>query len=260
MKREYVRIASIILMIVSLAACGKSVEPTQAPVDPGNVVLPTAQPGDPCANEYFPIKNEATYTYSSTGSPSGPYSFFRTINNIRADGFTIVTNYKNQNLVQEWSCKSEGLVPTQLGATDVTSILAFEKFTNLTGTNIIGFVFPPVISPGAEWTYALDIQGTEKVLEGSPAFMTGRVSFSYVTGNKESVTVPAGTFDAISIEVSTVIDFNIDSGGTIATLSIDSTYNIWYAPGIGWVKSNGYGKLGGQDYVETIVLESYKIP
>jgi hypothetical protein len=257
MKKELIKTASIIFLVVSLTACGKGPEPTAPPVDPGVVIIPTAQPGDPCANEYIPVKNNTIYNYSSTGSPSGSYSFTRTITNVRADGFTVDTKFKNQDLPQEWSCKPEGLVPTQLGATDATSILAFEKFTNLTAANITGFVMPPAVTPGAEWNYALDIQGTEKVQEGNPATMTGRVAINYVAGNKESVTVPAGTFDAIAIEVSTVIDFNVVSGSNTVKLSLDSTYTVWYAPGVGWVKSNGYGKLSGQDYVETIVLESY---
>jgi hypothetical protein len=259
MKKELIKTASIIFLVVSLTGCGKGTEPTALPVEPGVVIIPTTQPGDPCANEYIPVKNNIIYTYSSTGSPSGSYSFTRTITKVRADGFTVDTKYKNQDLPQEWSCKPEGFVPTQLGATDATSILAFEKFTNLTAANITGFVMPPTVTPGAEWNYALDIQGTEKVQEGNPATMTGRVAINYVAGNKESVTVPAGTFDAIAIEVSTVIDFNVVSGSNTVKLSLDSTYTVWYAPGVGWVKSNGYGKLGGQDYVETIVLESYTI-
>ena len=260
MKKELIKTASIILLVVSLTACGKQPEPTALPIDPGVVLIATAQPGDPCANEYIPVRNNATYTYSSTGSPSGSYSFTRTVTNVRIDGFTVNTKFKNQDVLQEWSCKSEGLVPTQLGATDATSILAFEKFVDLTATNIMGFVMPPAVSSGAEWNYALDIQGTEKVKEGTPAAMTGRVSINYLAGNRESITVPAGTFDALSIEVSTVIDFNVVSGSNVITLSVDSTYTVWYAPGVGWIKSNGYGKLGGQDYVETIVLESYTIP
>lgn len=260
MVKVFLKTVGLLILVISLTACGTPAAPTGIPVDPGSGVLPTAQPGSPCANEYFPVINKAAFTYSSTGSPSGPYSFTRTFANVRADSFTINTRYKNQKIVQDWSCKPEGLVPNIMGATDTTSILAFDKFTDLSASNITGFVLPPAITPGAEWSYALDIQGKEKVKEGTPSSMTGRVSVNYIAGNKESVTVPAGTFDTIAIEVSTVIDFNVDSGGNIVTLSVDSTYTVWYAPGIGWVKSNGYGKLGGQDYVETIVLESYKVP
>jgi hypothetical protein len=264
MKNVFRVTASAVLLITTLAACGLGGEtPTSVPVDPGVspvVVLPTAQPGDLCANEYFPVKNNASWTYSSTGSPSGPYTFTDTVTNVRADGFTISAQSKDQTYTQEWNCKPEGLVAIQLSANNATSILAFEKFTDLQASNITGVILPPSITPGAEWSYALDIQGLEKVKEGTPATMTGRVSVTYIAGNKETVTVPAGTFEAIAIEVSTVIDFNVVTQSNTVKLSVDSTYTIWYAPGIGWVKSSGYGKLGGQDYVETIMLESYNIP
>jgi hypothetical protein len=265
MKNGLHKIASALLLVFTLTACGLGAKPTATPVvdlatSPA-VVLPTAQFSDPCANQYFPVKNNATYTYSSTGSPSGPYTFTSTVSNVRADGFTLTTRFKELELPQEWACKPEGLVAMQLGANDATSILAFEKFTDLSASNISGVILPVAITPGQEWAYALDIQGTEKPKNGAiPSTMTGRVASTYIVGKTESITVPAGTFDAIAIEVSTVIDFNVTNTGNTVSLTVDSTYTLWYAPGVGWVKSSGYGKLGGQEYFETIVLDSYNIP
>lgn len=263
MKTRFQNTAGILLLVFSLTACSLGATPAPAPVETGAapvIPLPTAQPSNPCANEYFPVKEGATYAYSSSGSPSGPYSFTRTISNVRADGFTLKTQFKKMEVVQEWSCTPQGLTASQMSATDATSILAFEKFTNLTASNVSGVILPPVITPGAEWTYALDIHGVE-AKEVNPAEMSGRVAITYTAGNKEKVSVPAGEFEAVAIEVSTVIDFTVTAGGNvIAQLTLDSTYTLWYAPGVGWVKSNGYGKFGGQEYFETIVLDSYTIP
>lgn len=260
MKKELLKIAGAILLVVSLTACGPGGETAVPPtsVEPG--IGPVVQPSNPCAIEYFPLKENATYNYSSTGSPSGPYVFTRTFANVRENGFKLITKYKELSISQEWLCKGDGLMPTELGAMDATSMLAFDKFTDLTAANVKGYSLPPVITPGAEWNYALDIQGVEKVQGGTPATMTGRVSVNHIAGNKESVTVPAGTFEAYTIEVNTVIDFNVVTGTNTIKLSVDSTYTVWYAPGVGWVKASGYGKLGGQEYVETIVLDSYTIP
>jgi hypothetical protein len=260
MKHGLRKIASAILLVITLTACSQAATPTPAPIDPGAtqvVALPTVASSDPCANEYFPVKNNASYTYSSTGSQYGPYSFTRKVTNAHTDGFTLASKFRDLEIVQEWSCKPEGLVANILGATDATSMLAFDKFTDLRGSNISGAVLPPSITPGMEWTYALDIAGTQKTNKtASPATMTGRVALTYTAGNKENITVPAGTFEAIAIEVSTVIDFVVAGQEN----TIDSTYTLWYAPGVGWVKSSGNGKLGGQEYFETIVLESYSIP
>ena len=265
MKNGLRKIASATLLVFTLAACGQRAQPTIAPVEPGAspaIPLPTAKPSDPCANEYYPVKNDATYTYASTGSPSGPYGYTSKITSVRADGFAIASRYKNINITQEWNCKPEGLVAIQLGPSDATSILAFEKFTDLKASNISGIMLPAAVTPGMEWSYALDIQGTERVLPPDvPASMTGRVSATYIAGEKESVTVPAGTFEAIAIEVSTVIDFNVtEQGGVTVNLTVDSTYTVWYAPGVGWIKSSGFGHLSGQEYFETIVLSSYTLP
>lgn len=264
MKNVFHKIVSGILLITTLTACGpRSETPTAVPVDPGAdpvVVLPTAQPSDPCINEYFPVKNNATWTYASTGSPSGPMRFTNTVTNVRVDGFTLAYQFGELTYNQEWACKPEGLVAMQLGPNNATSILAFQKFTNLQASNISGTIIPPSIVPGMEWTHALDIQGVENTTTGPAATMTARLAATYTAGNKETVTVPAGTFEAIAIEVSTVIDFTVVTQSNTVNLSVDSTYTIWYAPGVGLIKSSGYGKLGGQDYFETIELESYSIP
>lgn len=263
MKTHPLKAAGLLLLVFSLSACSLgAATPAAVPTEAGAaplVPLPTVKPSEPCANEYFPVKQGATYAYSSTGSPSGPYTFSRAVTNVRADGFTLTTQVKGIEIVQEWACKPEGLTAAQMSGTDATSILAFEKFAELTSSNVSGVILPPVIAPGAEWAYALDIQGVERK-EISPATMTGRVAVTFLAGNKESVTVPAGTFEALAIEVNTVIDFNVASASNVVQLTLDSTYTLWYAPGVGWIKSNGYGKLGGQEYFETIVLTSYSIP
>jgi len=265
MKNVFRIFASAVLLATILSACGQGGEtPTAAPpVDPGAgpvVILPSAQPSDPCANEYFPVRNNATWNYSSTGSPSGPYQFTNTVTNVRADGFTLNYQFGTLTHTQEWACTSEGLIAQQLGPSNATSILAFQKFVNLQATNVSGVVIPPSIVTGAEWSHAADIQGIQNLPGGATASMTARLAASYTAGNKETITVPAGTFEAIAVEVSTVIDFTVVTPSNTVNLSVDSTYTLWYAPGVGLVKSSGYGKLGGQDYVETIVLESYSIP
>jgi predicted small lipoprotein YifL len=255
------------VLALTLTACGLlgGGEPTPAPVatDPGvsqPVVLPTAAPGNPCANEFYPVKLNATWFYISSGSPSGSYQLLNTITEVRPDGFTLTSQFRKKPRVQTWDCRSEGLAATQLIADNATSIAAFEKFPTIKASNISGVNIPVTITPGMEWTYAFDISGTEGRKGAPGGAMTGRIASTFLAGNKESVTVPAGTFDAIPIEVNTVIDFTVqDAAGTV-TLTLDSSYTYWYVPGIGWVKATGYGKLGGQDYFETIEMNSYTIP
>lgn len=267
MKNGYRQIAGVILLAFILAACGSQGTPTVPPVavEPTQpvAVQPTAgAASEVCGNLYYPVKNKASYNYSSSDSPAGAFSFRNNITEASPAGFTLTTRYRKLSIVQTWSCKPEGLVASIPGFTDAASTLAFERFTNITASNVTGVNLPANLAPGMEWKYALDMQGTEKVAQGQPAgTMTGHVDISYKALQVESVTVPAGTFDAIAIEVQTVSEFNIVSAtGEAQKISIDSVYTYWYAPGIGWIKSNGSGTLNGQEYYETIVLNSYKVP
>lgn len=266
MKKALIRTASLLLLVVSLTACGGDAAPTAAvpengPIATEVVAAPTAQV-DPCGNPYFPVKNKASYTYTSSGSPAGTYTFRNVINNARAEGFTLTTKYDNLTLSQTWECRPEGILATGLGLTDAASSLALEQFTDLVASNITGVSLPASLAPGMEWNYALDLQGTEKVKEGQPAgSMTGHIAITFKAGNTENITVPAGTFDAIAIEVKTVNEFQVlSASGETKKINVHSTYMVWYAPGVGWIKTNGTGNLNGQDYFETIVLDAYKIP
>jgi predicted small lipoprotein YifL len=266
MKKILLKTASILLLVVFLTACGNNSTPTaipggdvSAPTDVAAIV-PTAQT-DPCGNLYFPVQNKASYTYSSSGSPAGAYTFRNIISNASANGFTLTTKFNALPITQNWECKPEGVLAAGLGLTDAVSSLALEQFTNLTASNITGISLPANLAPGMEWAYALDLQGTEIVKEGQPAGnMTGHISMTFKARNAESVTVPAGVFDAIAVDVTIVSEFKIlNASGQSQKISAHNNYTVWYAPGVGWIKSNGSGNLNGQEYFETIVLEAYKV-
>lgn len=268
MKNGYRQIAGIILLAFILAACGSQGAPTVAPtvaVEPTQpvAVQPTAAGvPDACGNLYYPVKNKANYSYTSSDSPAGAFSFRNVISEASAAGFTVTTKYRKITVTQTWACKPEGVTATGPGFTDAASTLAFDRFTNLTSSNITGVNLPANLAPGMEWKYAADLQGTEKVAEGQPAgTVSGHTDISYKALQMENVTVPAGAFDAIAIEVATSSVFTITSPtGETQKITIESVYTYWYAQGVGWIKSNGSGTLNGQEYYETIVLDSYKVP
>jgi hypothetical protein len=265
MKKALIRMAGVLLLAVSLTACGSGSNPTALPVDQPTPVVeaaaPTPQP-DPCGNPYFPVRNRVNHEYSSSGSPAGVYTFRNVISNAKPEGFTLTTKFNRISHTINWECRPEGIVAMGFGLTDAASSLAIGQFTNFTASNITGVSMPSNLAPGLEWTYALDLQGTELVKPGEPAGnMTGHVSMTFKAGNIENITVPAGVFDAIAIEVKTVSEFKLTrASGQTQKITSHTTYTIWYAPGVGWIKSNGSGNLNGQEYFETIVLESYKIP
>src|SRR5215217_227494 len=93
---------------------------TEAPVTSGSG-MPVAGAGQ-CANAYYPVREGATWTYSSTGGPTGGYGFTDTITSVRDDGFTLTTKFDELTRTQEWGCQPEGLVALQLGGTSTATL------------------------------------------------------------------------------------------------------------------------------------------
>src|SRR6266508_5721324 len=129
---------SLVLLLIFLTACSKANETstsapvstqesistaaplaTESPVSTGGG-MPVAGSGQ-CANAYYPVREGATWTYASTGSPAGNYGFTDTISSVRDDGFTLTSQFGELTRTQEWACKPEGLVALQLGGGALSS-------------------------------------------------------------------------------------------------------------------------------------------
>src|SRR6185503_15452140 len=95
---------SLLLLIVSMTACSMSVTrqtsepvPTQPVVDtkppatdiPSPAETSVGTPSGLCANPYYPVREGATWTYASTGGPTGGYDFTDRITAVTDDGFTL---------------------------------------------------------------------------------------------------------------------------------------------------------------------------
>jgi hypothetical protein len=76
----------------------------------------------------------------------------------------------------------------------------------------------------------------------------------------ESVTIPAGTFEAMKVESQTTININSTFQGVTVPVTFTSTTTSWYAQGIGWVKSISISDFGGITSTDTIELQWYNIP
>src|SRR6266540_6524139 len=124
-KNKIKSILSLLLTIIFLTACSSpsTVSPTEP--QPTETQAPQATPaeiatqppatsegaGTPaageglCANTSYPVREGATWSYQSTGSPAGAYGFTDTITSVRADGFTLTSQFDKLTRTQEWSCK-----------------------------------------------------------------------------------------------------------------------------------------------------------
>jgi hypothetical protein len=84
------------------------------------------------------------------------------------------------------------------------------------------------------------------------------MNFSAI-GN-ESVTVPAGTFDALKVTVNVTLNVDATYEGITLPVSFSGDYTYWFAPNVGWVKASGTGNVLGSSFSDTTELQSYSIP
>jgi len=231
---------------------------TELPVTSEGNSTPVAGEGL-CANPYYPIREGASWSYKSTGSPAGDYSFTDTITSVREDGFTITSHLDDLTRTQEWACRPEGLVALQLGGPAAATLNTQDMQLNLTFNNISGVTFPREITAGNEWQHMLEFEG-DLESTGTSAEAAGTAESTFSALGTESVTVPAGTFDAMRVEVESTITINATYQGISMPAAFSGTYTFWFAQGVGWVKASGIGEVIGTSFTETIELQSYSIP
>ena len=230
---------------------------TEAPVTSGGG-MPVAGAGL-CANAYYPVREGATWTYASTGGPAGGYGFTDTITSVRDEGFTLTTEFDQLTRTQEWGCTPEGLVALQLGGTSAASLNTDNMQAVFDVTNVHGVTYPSEMKPGDAWQHALEFTA-KLTVAGQSMDATGDAQSSFSAVGYESVTVPAGTFDALKVHIDTSININGNFNGVSFPVKVTSPYDYWYVQGVGWVKASGKGDISGQSFTETIELQSYNIP
>ena len=212
-----------------------------------------------CANTYYPIRPGATWTYKSTGGPAGEYSFTDTITAVGQDSFTLTTQIGGLTNIQDWNCTPEGLVAHQLGGAPAAMLNSQGIQLALNATNASGVVFPSQINGGDSWQHTLDVAGIVTVA-GEEAEATGTAQMNFTAEGNESVTVPAGTFDALRIQVDTTLNVSASYEGITLPVTFTGAHTYWFAPGVGWVKSTGTGNFLAASFSETTELQSYNIP
>jgi len=246
-------------LMMILQAC--NINTPQGPETPIPTSTPTLvqEPEGLCANPLFPVKLGATWTYSGTSNSAGNYSFTDTITDVRGDGFTLNSQFNELTRTQEWACKPEGLASLTFGGGAAGSVIASGVQMELTTSNVQGINLPKTVNAGDQWPYSLDFEGSMQ-LSDTPVDAQGTATFDFNAIGEESVTVPAGTFNAMKIHVNMVLDMQITLSGFTTPITFTSPTDMWFAPSVGWIKSVSSGELMGTSFDETIELQSYTIP
>lgn len=258
-----ISVAMAFLLGLVLQACSPTIPET--PVPPASesrtieTELPPTQEQGLCSHPLYPVETGATWTYQSIGGLSGNFSFTDTITEVREDGFTLESEFNGATVNQQWSCTAEGLASLTFGSGAAGGLSTSGVQMDLTTTSVQGVILPRAINPGDQWPYSLDFEG-EMTYSGTNVETQGTATFAFSALGEESVTVPAGTFNALKIHADLTLEMDVTYSGFTAPVVFIIPSDIWYAPDVGWVKATSSGDIFGLAFNESIELQYYSIP
>lgn len=255
---------SIVLSVLILASLACSLTgagtPTSMPVDgiaptseiastPTAEASPTPAPTD-CFNAYYPVKTGATWTYQMSGTSAD--TFTHSIVSASDKEFTDQDTFgSGTTRTGQWRCEGGNLISLTPGGGSAAVAAAGIVF-NFTVTENTGVTVPANMEVGSAWSQDIKFEGKQDV-GGIQLDTQNEASISCTAIGLESVTVPAGMFNALKVECTTKLTIGMN-GTPIYTLEGPST--AWYVQDVGMVKTVGSG--GG--YEATIELTAYQIP
>jgi hypothetical protein len=204
-----------------------------------------------CDHPYFPMRAGATWTYStsdgvlswSIGGASGSDTSASATMSISVAGASLETH---------WTCTSEGIVSydfSSISAPGLGTVASFDV------TNTSGTWLPPAegLTPGASWSNSYTTSVTTS--SGGVSFdVTSTTDETWSVTGTETVSVPAGTFEALRVDGSAT--YTVSGSFPIPIPASSSQFTYWFAEGVGIVRFvySGEGYSSGGD------LTAYSIP
>ncbi|MCE9646220.1 MAG: hypothetical protein K8S20_09500 [Chloroflexi bacterium] len=209
-----------------------------------------------CANPLYPVVTGASWTYSFNGAAPG--NFTRSITAVNADGFLDQDVFDSGiSRSGEWKCDNGSLIALKpdsgASTADVQSQNVSATFQT---TAMSGVTLPGTVNPGESWSQNFSMEGVEHI-NGMDIPARSDTSFTCTGGATESVIVPAGTFNAMRMDCSTNIAITITMNDTDIPTNVATTSTMWYAPGVGMVKTDSVVGTTGNI---TLELTAYNIP
>lgn len=264
--KKFSPIFAVIVCTLLVMACKLGSQPpvetqTPQPTAPNafEPIIPVS--GGLCDNELQPVLQGATWTYKSTGSPTGDFTYTDIISEVREAGYTLTTEFTGLTRTQEWECLPEGLRALQLGGGGASASISTQEMTSQFKTvEVSGLSLPKSITPGIQWQYSLTMQGITAMPGDQQAESQGTFTFDMQEIGTETITVPAGTFEAVKFQSTSTVQVIAEFQGMQVPIVMNGSSVVWYAPGVGYIKSVENSDFGGTPYTATTELQSYNIP
>ena len=207
-----------------------------------------------CANPYSPVIVGATWNYKIIGPISDTYT--HSILSVEENGFTeqdvFGTGVTRQG---KWKCEDGNLIALDPSNGSSSNVSAEGVSVDFQTTELSGVTIPKGINTGDTWTQTLTLEGTETINDMQIPAKNQLTSTCKAVG-VESVTVEAGTFDAMKVECQTVMNLSLTIQDNVNQTTLTLNGTSWYVEKIGLVKTVSVGE--GLD--NTVELVSYSIP
>lgn len=250
---------AITALILSMLACslGAGAGPTETveeipTLDSPPVTSAPATGG--CTNPYLPVIVGAAWTYQLSGYTSDTYT--HTILSADADGFIEQDAFASGVTRQaEWRCENGNLIALNPPSGNSANVAAEGVETDFETTALEGITIPAVINAGDTWSQSLTLEGTQTI-NGTVIPAKNQLTHTCTAIGIESVTVPAGTFDAMRVDCNTNMDITMTMNGTDIQAPISLAGTNWFAPDVGLVKS----ATTGSDLDSVSELVTFTLP
>jgi hypothetical protein len=194
------------------------------------------------------VKPGASWQYQLSGASSG--TFTRSIVSLNENGFEVQDVFSaGTTLRASWACQQGSLI--SLTPSGGANISFADVQMNFVVESNSGVTLPADLQPGAAWTQNLVVAGQHNI-GGTNVDSHTVMDMSCKAIGVETVSVPAGSFDALHVDCSTHLEMSF--AGT--TISVNDTTSAWYAPGGGEIKARSSSEMGSSEFV----LLSYSIP
>jgi len=217
--------------------------------DGSNAGAPATKPAvatNNCDHPYLPLQQGNTITYQTTVDGK----LFHYTQTVTAnDGHTATLTYNfpesGVTMTQKIDCASDGIQAE--GYLDFSSVLA-DTGASIETVNASGPILPNGLDVGSEWSNHF-----ETIMKlNSPSAPVGEMKQSMdMTRHavrREKVTVPAGTYDALVVEVTSQSVLHTP----YADMPHTSSQTEYWVEGVGLVKSEATG--GSTDTVEATLI------
>jgi len=204
-----------------------------------------------CDHPYLPLRSGASWSYdSSEGGMT--WNVTSAGGSAESASATMAFSMPEVTFTVNWTCSSAGITSYDFG--NITSS-AFGEVVTLNIVNSSGSWLPPAESlvPGYSWSngYTMVVSSG---FEGASVELTTTTSESWSVGGMETISVPAGTFDALRIDGTSTMEMSGFMGISVPPTATSQTF--WFAEGVGIVRytSSSEGYSGHGD------LTGYSVP